>query len=354
MAQATPRSGTGKAKADAASGAASQPRRRSPVGPADGARPAPSLTILETRILRGPNYWAREPVVRMVVDLGVLEDFPSNKIPGFTDALVGPPAEPRGPRLQPRPARRVHHPPPRGDVGRPHRRAHRPRAPEPRRHRRPPRQDPEHRRARPLQRHLRVPRGGGRASRPASSPSPSSTTSSRPTTRRSALDFMAELERLIRLAEQVRLRAVDPGDPRRGGQPRHPVHPARSPLPRPARPGRPPAADPGDDDLEDLGDRRRHRERQEPDQPTPRLGRPARPEERGRRRPRRTTVDGGPPDRLPVRRQAARRQPRPGRPPRPASRRGRPGRVPRRPRPEPAAATSSSRATSPATTTAAS
>ena len=51
-------------------------------------RPAPSLRILETRILRGPNYWAREPVVRLLVDLGVLEEFPSDKLPGFTDALV--------------------------------------------------------------------------------------------------------------------------------------------------------------------------------------------------------------------------------------------------------------------------
>jgi cyanophycin synthetase len=51
-------------------------------------RPEPTLRILETRVLRGPNYWAREPVVRMVVDLGVLEDFPSNLIPGFSDALV--------------------------------------------------------------------------------------------------------------------------------------------------------------------------------------------------------------------------------------------------------------------------
>src|SRR5207249_250881 len=50
--------------------------------------PQPSLRILETRILRGPNYWAREPVVRMLVDLGSLEEFPSNKIPGFTEALV--------------------------------------------------------------------------------------------------------------------------------------------------------------------------------------------------------------------------------------------------------------------------
>jgi cyanophycin synthetase len=49
---------------------------------------APTLRILETRVLRGPNYWAREPVVRMLVDLGVLEDHPSDRIPGFNDALI--------------------------------------------------------------------------------------------------------------------------------------------------------------------------------------------------------------------------------------------------------------------------
>ena len=51
--------------------------------------PRPELRIVETRVLRGPNYWAREPVVRMVVDLGVLEEFPSDKLPGFTDGLIG-------------------------------------------------------------------------------------------------------------------------------------------------------------------------------------------------------------------------------------------------------------------------
>ena len=34
------------------------------------------------------THWAREPVIRLPVDLGVLEDFPSNKIPGFNEALV--------------------------------------------------------------------------------------------------------------------------------------------------------------------------------------------------------------------------------------------------------------------------
>ena len=98
-------------------------------------------------------------------------------------------------------------------------------------------------------------------------------------------------------------------------------------------------------------DRRRHRERQEPDEPAARLGRPARPEEHGRRH-RGRDGRGRAPDRLPVRRQAARRQPRPRRPPRPPERGGRPRPRSRAPAARAAAATSSSRATSRATTTA--
>ena len=64
-------------------------RPRSKAAPAGAAaKPLPTLRILETRVLRGPNYWAREPVIRLLVDLGVLEVFPSDKVPGFTDALV--------------------------------------------------------------------------------------------------------------------------------------------------------------------------------------------------------------------------------------------------------------------------
>ncbi|HET9522558.1 MAG TPA: acetate--CoA ligase family protein, partial [Candidatus Limnocylindrales bacterium] len=91
MTQAAPKPRAGKANAAPAGTPApvAQPRpKRRRADKANGPRPEPSLSIVETRILRGPNYWAREPVIRMVVDLGVLEDFPSNKIPGFTDALV--------------------------------------------------------------------------------------------------------------------------------------------------------------------------------------------------------------------------------------------------------------------------
>jgi cyanophycin synthetase len=51
-------------------------------------KPAPSLRILETRVYRGPNYWNYEPAIKLIVDLGVLEDFPSNTIPGFVDGLL--------------------------------------------------------------------------------------------------------------------------------------------------------------------------------------------------------------------------------------------------------------------------
>ena len=60
-------------------------RRRS----AAGERARPTLRILESRVLRGPNYWSPKPVIRMLVDLGDLERWPSNTIPHFTDALVG-------------------------------------------------------------------------------------------------------------------------------------------------------------------------------------------------------------------------------------------------------------------------
>ena len=50
--------------------------------------PQPTLRILETRVLRGPNLWSRTPVIRMLVDLGVLEQFPSNTIPDFNHALL--------------------------------------------------------------------------------------------------------------------------------------------------------------------------------------------------------------------------------------------------------------------------
>ena len=39
-------------------------------------------------MLRGPNIWSRTPAIVLDVDLGVLEDWPSNTIPGFNEALI--------------------------------------------------------------------------------------------------------------------------------------------------------------------------------------------------------------------------------------------------------------------------
>ncbi len=46
------------------------------------------LEIRETTVYRGPNIWARMPAINYVVDIGELEDRPSNRIPGFYESLV--------------------------------------------------------------------------------------------------------------------------------------------------------------------------------------------------------------------------------------------------------------------------
>jgi cyanophycin synthetase len=46
------------------------------------------LRILETRVYQGPNYWSYNKAVHLLVDLGSLEDWPSNTLPGFTDQLL--------------------------------------------------------------------------------------------------------------------------------------------------------------------------------------------------------------------------------------------------------------------------
>ncbi|HEX8135722.1 MAG TPA: acetate--CoA ligase family protein, partial [Actinomycetes bacterium] len=51
-------------------------------------KPSPDLRILETRVYRGPNYWAYDKAVHLLVDLGSLEDFPSDTLPGFNDELL--------------------------------------------------------------------------------------------------------------------------------------------------------------------------------------------------------------------------------------------------------------------------
>ncbi|MGZ8593723.1 MAG: cyanophycin synthetase family protein, partial [Actinomycetota bacterium] len=47
------------------------------------------MRIVETQVFRGPNYWSFEPCIRLLVDLGSLEEWPTNRIPGFVDGLLG-------------------------------------------------------------------------------------------------------------------------------------------------------------------------------------------------------------------------------------------------------------------------
>src|SRR6476646_4711821 len=51
-------------------------------------QPSPDLTIVQVRVYRGPNVWSYDKALHVVVDLGVLEQFPTNTLPGFTDRLL--------------------------------------------------------------------------------------------------------------------------------------------------------------------------------------------------------------------------------------------------------------------------
>ncbi|MGH2533891.1 MAG: cyanophycin synthetase [Thermomicrobiales bacterium] len=46
------------------------------------------IEVRKMTVYRGPNVWARMPVILFVVDIGELEDRPTNKIPGFYEHLT--------------------------------------------------------------------------------------------------------------------------------------------------------------------------------------------------------------------------------------------------------------------------
>lgn len=61
--------------------------------PSPGPQGSPAATrkdidIVEVRFIRGPGRWTYRPVLEAVVDIGALEDFPSNLIPGFPERLA--------------------------------------------------------------------------------------------------------------------------------------------------------------------------------------------------------------------------------------------------------------------------
>ena len=53
------------------------------------ARQFADIVIRRMSHLRGPNVWTYRAVIEAVVDIGELEDFPSNTLPGFYQRLTG-------------------------------------------------------------------------------------------------------------------------------------------------------------------------------------------------------------------------------------------------------------------------
>ena len=50
--------------------------------------PSPDLAVVDTRVYRGHNYWTRGPAINLLVDLGALEEWPTDRLPKFPDALL--------------------------------------------------------------------------------------------------------------------------------------------------------------------------------------------------------------------------------------------------------------------------
>ena len=66
-----------------------KPTKKKAAKPTATALPAkPDLQIVQTQVFRGPNYFSYDPAIRLVVDLGSLEHWPSNTIPGFNEKLL--------------------------------------------------------------------------------------------------------------------------------------------------------------------------------------------------------------------------------------------------------------------------
>ena len=135
------------------------------------------MKILNSQVYVGPNIYALFPVIRLTLDLGALEEWPTERLGrGFVDRLLETLPGLAAARLLLRRARRLRPPAARGrgHLARPRARACRDRAAERRRHAGHLRQDPRHRRARPVPRRLRVRavrgRPGGRPAGAAAAP----------------------------------------------------------------------------------------------------------------------------------------------------------------------------------------
>ncbi|MBY3397745.1 cyanophycin synthetase, partial [Rhizobium laguerreae] len=53
-----------------------------------GLRPGQALCVQEVAVYRGPHLYSRTKMVRIQLDLGRVEQYPTNLLPGFVDALL--------------------------------------------------------------------------------------------------------------------------------------------------------------------------------------------------------------------------------------------------------------------------
>ena len=61
---------------------------RRPLSATEPPDPALGLRILRANYLRGPNMWTYRSVLEVWLDLGELEQYPTDKLPGFTERLL--------------------------------------------------------------------------------------------------------------------------------------------------------------------------------------------------------------------------------------------------------------------------
>jgi len=52
------------------------------------ARLTQAMSVTEVGVYRGPHYYSHTPMVRIQLDLGRMEEWPTNRIPGFNEALL--------------------------------------------------------------------------------------------------------------------------------------------------------------------------------------------------------------------------------------------------------------------------
>ena len=62
---------------------------RAQFAPGAAEAPQPSLRLLQKSVYRGPHLFSGLPMIRLQIDLGRLESWPTDRLPGFAERLVG-------------------------------------------------------------------------------------------------------------------------------------------------------------------------------------------------------------------------------------------------------------------------